>query len=357
MKTAMKEMEKISIIIPVYNGKKYLPSCLKSVFNQTYKNIEIILIDDGSTDGSGELCDKYAAQFGNIRVCHQNNKGPGAARNLGLSIMTGDYLTYIDADDYVSEKYVETLYELLRKYEADIAEVGLVCLEASHNDFECSDGEVECFDGADFLIQDYFSAEKRIRNCIAGRMYRMDKFRDIRFSEKYIGEDSEYSLKMLGKCGRLVKYHKCLYACRAYHESLTRKSFGKKQFDILDILFRDACYADASGIEPIDWKYISNKFLNTCYQLLGTLAVQKNQNDYRAELIHMLSVYKNMKDVVQKHGIQLSEQLPEDIRNFNDWAKWYRKKNSVNLVIKWMRSCVSGFMGAVKVQLRYEYKF
>ena len=353
----MKEMDKVSIIIPVYNCRRYLSSCLESVFKQTYQNIEILLIDDGSTDGSGELCDKYAARFEKVRVYHQNNLGPGAARNAGLDIMTGDYLTYIDSDDYVSEEYVETLYELLKKYEADIAEVGLVCLEASHNAFECSDGEIECFEGPDLLIQDYFSPEKKLRNCIAGRMYHMDKYRDVRFSAKYIGEDSEYSLKMLGKCRRLVKYHKCLYACRAYHESLTRKRLNHRHFDIIDVLWRDSCFADKSNIKLNSWEFVFQNFSGTCYRLLSNVAVQKKENEFEPELKHMLSVCEKMNELAGKHDSQLPEQLFKDILSIDKWAKEYRRKNRIKLLIKCVRGWISGFMGIIKVKIQYEYKF
>ena len=351
------EMEKVSIIIPVYNCVKYLPSCLKSVLKQTYQNIEIILIDDGSVDGSGELCDRYAVESERIKVHHQKNMGPGAARNAGLDIMTGDCLTYIDADDYVAEDYVETLLGLLKKYDADISEVGLVCLEATHNVFECSDGKSECFEGPELLIQDYFSPDSRVRNCIAGRMYRMDRFKDVRFSEKFIGEDSEYSLKMLKRCRRLVKYHKCLYACRAYHTSLTRNQLNHRHFDITEVQLRDACFADVSGVKLNTWDYVCQKFSETCYRLLADAAVQKKEGEFEIEFQNMLSVCKKMDSLAQKYGYEIPEQLFKDITGFHQWAEEYRKKNRVKLWIKRIRKCISGSMGTVKVKMQYEYKF
>ena len=95
------QKELLSIIVPVYNSKKYLTRCVESITNQSYLNIEIILIDDGSTDGSAELCDELEKRDRRIRVFHQKNSGPGAARNLGLLNATGSYITFVDSDDCV----------------------------------------------------------------------------------------------------------------------------------------------------------------------------------------------------------------------------------------------------------------
>lgn len=104
------EKELISIIIPIYNTDKYINRCLQSVIAQTYKKIEIILIDDGSTDKSFEICKKYSNQDSRIRLIHQNNRGSSATRNRGIKEATGKMITFIDSDDWINEKYIETLY-------------------------------------------------------------------------------------------------------------------------------------------------------------------------------------------------------------------------------------------------------
>ena len=111
----------VSIIVPVYNVKSYVGECVESLCRQTYTNLEILLVDDGSTDGSGEVCDEYAGRDERIRVIHQANRGLSGARNMGLDDARGEYIAFVDSDDLVSTNYVETLYELLMKDEADIA--------------------------------------------------------------------------------------------------------------------------------------------------------------------------------------------------------------------------------------------
>lgn len=110
-------MEKISVIIPVYNDEKYLAQCLDSVLKQTYSNLEIILVDDGSTDSIPEVYEKYA----NIRILHKKNGGVGSSRNAVLEMATGEYILFVDDDDLLSETHIEELYNLLKKNDADIA--------------------------------------------------------------------------------------------------------------------------------------------------------------------------------------------------------------------------------------------
>lgn len=113
--------EKVSIIIPVYKVEKYLNRCVASVINQTYKNIEIVLVDDGSPDNCPQMCEEWANKDDRVRVIHKENAGLGMARNSGIKIATGDYLMFVDSDDYLSENAVSVLYERLIEDESDFA--------------------------------------------------------------------------------------------------------------------------------------------------------------------------------------------------------------------------------------------
>ena len=111
----------VSIIVPVYNVEKYIEKCLNSLFGQTYRELDIILVDDGSTDKSGELCDRLAKMDKRVRVIHKKNGGLSDARNRGIDAAKGRYITFIDSDDYVSGNYIWHLYKLLIESQADIA--------------------------------------------------------------------------------------------------------------------------------------------------------------------------------------------------------------------------------------------
>lgn len=113
--------ELISVVIPVYNVETYLDACVRSVMKQTYSNIEIILVDDGATDNSGEMCDFYAKEDSRVKVIHKDNGGLSDARNCGIEVTKGEFITFVDSDDIVSCKYIETLYSLIKNNNADIS--------------------------------------------------------------------------------------------------------------------------------------------------------------------------------------------------------------------------------------------
>ena len=111
----------ISVIIPLYNAEKYLKNCITSVVGQTYRNLEIILVDDGSNDNSLSICEKFALQDNRIKVFHQNNGGVASARNKGLSEASGEFIAWVDSDDSIEPEYIEKLYDAVKEYNADIS--------------------------------------------------------------------------------------------------------------------------------------------------------------------------------------------------------------------------------------------
>ena len=117
----MKKLPLITVVVPVYQVKKYLNECVDSLLVQTYTNLEILLVDDGSTDGSETVCDEYATKDARVRVIHQENQGPSAARNAGIDQARGKYIAFVDSDDVALPDFIKVLYGLLEKYQADIA--------------------------------------------------------------------------------------------------------------------------------------------------------------------------------------------------------------------------------------------
>lgn len=113
-------MKKISIIVPVYNVERYIERCVESICQQTYTNTEIILVDDGSTDSSGKICDEIAVKDPRIRVIHQQNSGLSAARNAGLAVAKGEYIAFVDSDDYIAQEMYSVMIENMEKYDLDI---------------------------------------------------------------------------------------------------------------------------------------------------------------------------------------------------------------------------------------------
>lgn len=125
----MEKKDLISIIIPAYNVAPYIGECINSILDQKYSDFEIIIVDDGSTDGTGELCDEFCKKDSRIRVIHKKNEGPSAARNIGVQFAEGSYISFVDSDDMVSPDYLQVLYENAVKFNADISQCGFVRFE------------------------------------------------------------------------------------------------------------------------------------------------------------------------------------------------------------------------------------
>lgn len=127
----MQSEPRVSVVVPIFNVESWLPQCLDSILAQTYRNLEIILVDDGSPDRSGEICDQYAKKDSRIRVIHQQNRGASAARNRGLEAATGEWISFIDSDDWIETDFYETLLQAAQSYNADVVCCGFHCAEGS----------------------------------------------------------------------------------------------------------------------------------------------------------------------------------------------------------------------------------
>lgn len=209
----MKSIEKlplISIIIPVYNVKDYLAKCLHSICEQTYKNLEIIVVDDGSSDGSGELCDQFALTDSRIKVFHQENQGQSCARNKGLTIAKGEYIGFVDSDDWIDADMYEFLYHLLVSNEADIAVCGHYIETATKTTVRYSSGAVTSFLSNEAICA--LIIDKKMRNFMCDKLFKCGALDGIRFPEHQIFEDMAVCYRIFHKVQRIV-----MQECPKYH--------------------------------------------------------------------------------------------------------------------------------------------
>lgn len=205
----------ISVIVPVYKAEKYLEKCVQSICSQTYRNLEIILVDDGSPDRCGELCDTFAKEDSRIRVFHKENGGQSSARNLGLDNMTGEYVTFVDSDDWIEPDMYSHLYALIREHNAQIACCG-VCMDyangrVSHfNHLYPGDNQLRVYTTIEALretLQNF-----RITYSPCDKLYHKDCFIGLRMTEGKIYEDMEILPKWIERAQTVVydpspKYH------------------------------------------------------------------------------------------------------------------------------------------------------
>lgn len=217
---------KFSIIVPVYNTAQYLKRCLDSLINQTYQNIEIILVDDGSTDDSPNICDEYAKKYEYVRVIHKENGGQGSARNAGLKHVTGDYISFVDSDDYVSLQLYENCANLIQKIGADMICYKLICGMEENYQFEVPSDAIEVIDGISFLrrIYEYDNFDSSVL-----KIFKCSLFQQIFFPEgRTKGEDAGTVYKLVYKASKIILTSNVLYY---YYQSKTSTMRGHFSLD------------------------------------------------------------------------------------------------------------------------------
>lgn len=224
----------ISVIVPVYHVQFYLRECLDSLLQQTYKNLEIILVDDGSTDGSEEICDEYGRKDVRVRVIHQTNRGPSAARNAGLDCVQGEYIAFVDGDDVVSSIYIERLYQLLKKFHVDIAICGYTRQgpeeTGQHPKWDSSrnlpESRVICMDSKQMLRQ-WHGRYKQYETVVWNKLYCVSVWNGgqgrhrIRYPACKRDEDIIISHQIIQNAGSIALTEQVLYRYRYRPESLT----------------------------------------------------------------------------------------------------------------------------------------
>lgn len=192
---------KITVIIPVYNVAPYLQKCLDSVMNQTYANLEIIIVDDGSTDGGGAICDRYAGEDERIQVIHQENQGLSAARNAALDIMTGELVGFVDSDDWIETDFYERLEKGMEEYGADISVIGFYNVYQNGrypSQYHVENKVLEKTEGMAALEQG------GIGHAVWNKLYRREAWRKVRFPVGRVFEDVLTTWKLFLKAKRVV---------------------------------------------------------------------------------------------------------------------------------------------------------
>ena len=217
--------EKVSIIVPVYNVEKYIDECIISLLNQTYENLEIILVDDGSTDTSGERCDKFADSDARIKVIHQKNGGAGSAKNRALNIVSGEYVAFVDSDDYVSTKYIQILVETIKNADADIAECGFINLRKSQQT-AVDNSPVGNFSAESFLLR--FLNDWKC--CLLwNKLFRRELLYDLFFYEGRVIDDEFFTYKAVMRAKSVVVINDPLYIYRQRKTGVTNQGRWKQR--------------------------------------------------------------------------------------------------------------------------------
>lgn len=322
MENVKNELKKptISIIVPVFNVKQYLKKCLDSLIRQTYTNVEIILVDDGSFDGSGLICDNYSKMDGRIQVIHQSNRGLAAARNVGLLRARGKYIGWVDSDDWIEDDMYEKLLDAAQKHDAEIALCGYRKEFQVAGVFKtkkvCSDIKVlSTKEAMEKLIQD-----KYIQNYVWNKLWKRELFEGIQFPEGHAFEDVATTYKLFLNAKQIVCIPYIGYNYLQRSGSIVGNTSLKNHFDFY--LAEKNRYLDLVH----KWPNLEDDLISRCcIASIGVWACyQKNprliRKKFEEQILEISNFVTNNRKHIQYSNIGMTGRL---ILNFVKFPYWW----------------------------------
>ncbi len=265
----------ITIIVPIYNVAVYMDRCVDSILHQTYKRLEVILVDDGSTDGSAEKCDQWAQRDERIRVIHQENAGLSMARNAGLEVMTGEYVAMVDGDDYIGIDYVKSLLAAIERHHAAIAAARWSLFDDGiepHQDF--NEEELTTFT-SDEAIDDVFY-QHTLTNSACSKLYRAELFKTLRFPAGILYEDLAIAFDLFKAAPVVVHTSRVLYFYRQRQGSITT-TFTPERTHVLDIT--EQLEKRVAKAYPEHLAAVRSRRLSACFNILLLCPRDGSMND------------------------------------------------------------------------------
>ena len=255
------QMKLVTVVVSVYMTKDYLEACVQSILEQTYENLEIILVNDGSPDDSGRLCDELCKKNSRIKVIHQENMGLSGARNTALDIMRGDMVTFVDSDDTISSTMIEYLVQDIEQYDADIAECQFY--DVFNDKVNAVDylKITKVYTPEEAMLIDLSSKGGAVAAC--GKLYRKEIFKEHRFEVGRLGEDTFAIIESLRHAKRVVIDHRPMYYYYHRMNSITTNFFDEKTLDAikgakrnLKIVEKEFPGAIPGAMFRYDWSYL-----------------------------------------------------------------------------------------------------
>lgn len=285
----------ISIVVPVYNVAQYLPDCVSSILAQNIADMEVILVDDGSNDNSGELCDRYADEYDCVKAVHQKNAGLSAARNTGIEMAKGEFITFVDSDDMLAEGFISTAIELANVYQADfIAFSNVRCEAEAQWPMKCQsqseDFETHVYDESVQKMQKFLIGAE-IGTTAWAKVYRRELFETIRYPVGKYHEDVFTTYKVVDKAHRIVTTSQVGYLYRKSPNSITTSGFSMKRLDSVEGKLQQLAFIQKNY--PSLQKEAETGVIYACNQCIILMA----QAGYKNRII-----LENLQVLYQKYG-------------------------------------------------------
>ncbi len=282
----------ISVIVPVYNVEKYLERCVKSIVAQTYKDLEILLIDDGSTDKSGKMCDDFQQTDSRIKAFHKQNGGLSDARNYGIEHSAGEFISFVDSDDYIDEKMLETLHRLITENDADLA----VC--SAMDVFEGKE-VTQVKEIKEFNLNKVESYKYMLRGdgipSACNKLYKRQTVGNVRFPVGKLYEDGFFTPQILKRVEKTAVTSKPMYYYFRRADSITTKPFRKGDLDVIEAY--DKCVKQVKELCPEALPYAEFRYRNAYFNVLDKMLMRDDCKE--------IPEYKQVVKYLKKHTAQI----------------------------------------------------
>ena len=296
-------MPRISVIVPVYDVEKYLKRCVDSVLNQTFTDFELILVDDGSPDNSGKMCDEYALKDSRVRVIHKENGGLSDARNKGIewafANSDSEWLVFVDSDDWIHKNCLETYYNLTKTTDLQIfmSEIFMTSGDVSEEDIKGDIFSIE-------RVEDAFRNGKLDPPSVCGRFYKKELFKDIRFPYGKLFEDRFTSYKLLFQFEKVGVVNFPLYYYYMNEESITHARWNPKMLDNLEACENQLAFFKSKN-NDVMYDYITNDYISQCIYNIKSIGDEKKYRKYKVLIRNKLR--KTLKGEKRRMGFSLKK--------------------------------------------------
>ena len=311
-------MAKVSIILCVYKGEQYIRECIDSVLRQTYKNIELLIVDDGSPDNCPSICDEYAKKDSRVRIIHKKNAGLGFARNTGLANVTGDYVTFIDQDDWMAKNCIERLYETAESTRSELVVCGLYRYFSENRIIEIK----ETFEQVSYINEDVkkyclapiigadeenpIDVEREM--CVFRNLYRKNLIDQIgakfESEREYLSDDLFFNLRYISSCIKATIIPDCLYYYRANETSMTAK-LSENEYAKDEALYLKAKeIAEEKGVTELLGNRLERMFLTKVRRTLILVVASSMSKRAKLKEIHRILNETVLVDVFKWYPIR-----------------------------------------------------
>ena len=305
----MSAMPLISVIVPVYNVAPYLRRCLDTITQQTYTNIEIIIIASTSTDNSVEICEEYAKKDERITLLHSEPRGLSDARNRGIEASHGEYLSFIDSDDYIHPDFLSTLYRICSEYDCDIAQCGYIRVDTNYNKIHSQpEKDIETYSGREMCYNFYYGIPDHLADAVVwNKLYQKKLFSKIRFPFGKIHEDTAVVHQLYYDSEKIGITRQELYFYRNVPTSITGVGFTLKSLDNLDFLGERGEYFKEKGEIELYALWKVSYVRTTAYYLRNLKQYYPDEITLQKNLERNIKI--QLREIVKKPQVPLIEKL------------------------------------------------